>query len=163
MRAKWFKMNAATLFGGDYQHSIWIDAAFWIHHGEGFAEHCLEHLQGGLAMYPHPAEHRTLEREAQLSSQMPKYEGQPLIDQVAHYRRQGLEGGRLWCGGVIARAHTKKIAQFEQRWLAECLTWSAQDQLSLPYVLKQTGIEPGLIPGDIYSNPWLAHLWSGTG
>lgn len=162
LKAKWFKMNAVTLHRLSYKTSIWIDAAFWVHHGEGFAEHCLRHLHDGMAFYPHPAEFRSLEQESAISAQMRKYDGEPLIEQVQHYRRQGFEGGRLLCGGVIARVHTPKIARLEKRWLKECQTWSTQDQLSLPYVLHRAKITPGLIPGDIYSNPYLAHLWSGT-
>jgi len=161
MQAKWFKMHAGELFAHAYEHSIWIDSAFWIHHGEGLPEHCLSQLKDGIAMYPHPASHRSLEREAQISSLMPKYAGEPLVDQVAYYRRQGLEGGRLLCGGVIARAHTPEVMRMDDLWWDECLRWSSQDQLSLPYALKLAGAAPGLIPGDIYSNTFLAHLWSG--
>lgn len=160
--AKWFKMSASALFSEQYETSIWIDAAFWVHHGEGFAQHCLSHLHDGIAFYPHPAEFRSLEQESVISAEMRKYDGEPLIEQVQHYRKQGLVGGRLFCGGVIAREHTPKIARLEERWLEECRRWSSQDQLSLPYVLREIGITPGLIPGDIYSNPYLAHLWSGT-
>ena len=92
---------------------------------------------------------------------MPKYNGEPLAEQVAHYRSLGFKGGRLLCGGVIAREHTGDIRQLEEAWFRECERWTSQDQLSLPYVLQQRGVVPGLIPGDIYSNPYLYHLWSG--
>lgn len=162
MRAKRLKLGSGDLFAGDYEHSIWLDAAFWMHNAKGFVEHCLAHLHDGIAMYPHPAWYRSLEREAQISQAMPKYAGTPLVDQVASYRRRGLEGGRLICGGVIARKqHSVALTQLEELWWQECIEWSPQDQLSLPWVLKQTGITPGLIPGDIYSNNHLAHLWSG--
>lgn len=161
MTAKIYKLEPDQLFGKGYEHSIWLDAAFWVHSAKGFVEHCLAHLHDDIAMYPHPAWYRSLEREAQISSLMPKYAGNALVDQVASYRRRGLEGGRLLCGGVIARRHSAKIDAFDKLWLKECEIWSPQDQLSLPWVLKQTGITPGLIPGDIYSNDYLAHLWSG--
>lgn len=161
MRAKWFKMSSFWQFDMKYQYSVWIDAAFWVHHGRGFVDHCLNHLHDGIAFYPHPAEHRSLEREVEYALAMPKYAGEPLAEQVAHYRSLGFEGGRLLCGGVIAREHTGEICQLEEDWLRECQQWTSQDQLSLPYVLHKRGITPGLIPGDIYSNPYLYHLWSG--
>lgn len=161
MRAKWYKMASFWLFDMKYEHSIWIDAAFWIHSAKGFAEHCLAFLHDGIAFYPHPAEHRPLEQEVAFSVAMPKYDGEPLSNQIAHYRREGLEGGRLYCGGVIARKLTGDIALLDEAWLYECKTWTSQDQLSLPYVLWKQGITPGKIPGDIYSNPFLVHLWSG--
>jgi hypothetical protein len=169
MRAKWHKLSSCQQFErddlyrrlGSYQYSVWIDAAFWIHHGKGFVDHCLNHLRDGIAFYPHPAEHRTLEQEVAYSSAMPKYDGEPLLEQVQHYRRQGLSGGRLYCGGVIAREHSPAVRALEEDWLLECENWSSQDQLSLPFVLEQHGVTPGQIPGDIYSNPYLYHLWSG--
>lgn len=162
MRAKYYKLTSVTHFRQLYQYSVWIDAAFWVHHGKGFVDHCLSHLRDGIAFYPHPAEHRTLEREVEYALQMPKYDGEPLAQQVQHYREQGFQGGRLLCGGVIAREHTEKISKLEHAWYDECERWTSQDQLSLPYVLDKHSITPGLIPGDIYSNPYLYHLWSGT-
>lgn len=162
MRAKYHKLASCWHFDRKYQYSVWIDAAFWVHHGAGFVDHCLGHLHDGIAFYPHPAEHRTLEQEVSYALAMPKYDGEPLVEQVRHYRREGFEGGRLLCGGVIAREHTRSVEQLEGAWYNECERWTSQDQLSLPYVLAKHGITPGLIPGDIYSNPYLYHLWSGT-
>lgn len=162
MRAKYHKLSSYLHFEGKYRYSVWIDSAFWVHHGKGFVDHCLEHLHDGIAFYPHPAEFRTLEQEVSYALAMPKYDGEPLVEQVQHYRREGFSGGRLLCGGVIAREHTSAIYALENDWFRECERWTSQDQLSLPYVLQQRGIEPGLIPGDIYSNPFLYHLWSGT-
>jgi len=162
MQAKYYKLDSVAQFCRKYQYSVWIDSAFWVHHGKGFADHCLKHLRDGIAFYPHPAEHRTLEQEVSYAIAMPKYDGEPLVEQVQHYRREGFRGGRLLCGGVIAREHTRAIAELERAWYDECERWTSQDQLSLPYVLKQRGVTPGHIPGDIYSNPYLYHLWSGT-
>ncbi len=162
LQAKVFKMSAVAMFGGQYDYSIWLDASFWAHHGAGFAEHCLAHLHDGLAFYPHPAEWRSLEQEALISQRMPKYAGEDLVGQVQRYRDLGLAGGKLLCGGVIARAHTPDVARLESRWLEECKARSPQDQLSLPFCLWKEGLRPGLIPGDIYSNEFLVHLWSGT-
>lgn len=162
MKAKWFKLNATWLFAEEYEHSIWLDAAFWVHSARGFVDHCLAHLHDGIAFYPHPAYWRSLEQEAIISGKMPKYDGEPMAEQVEHYRKLGLVGGTLLCGGVIPRVHTKDIALLEERWLKECRQWSSQDQLALPYCLWKEGIRPGLLPGDIYSNDYLVHLWSGT-
>jgi len=162
MRAKYYKMTSISQFYRRYEYSVWIDAAFWIHHGKGFVDHCLNHLHDGIAFYPHPAEFRSLEQEVSYALAMPKYDGEPLSEQVAHYRQLGFEGGRLLCGGVIAREHLLSIRDLEEAWYNQCEQWTSQDQLSLPYVLERCGITPGLIPGDIYSNPYLYHLWSGT-
>lgn len=160
MQAKYFKLGC-TQFLPQYDASIWIDAAFWVHHANGFAGHCLSFVRNGWAFYPHPAETRTLEQEVEFAVQMPKYRGEPLQQQVAHYRQQGFLGNQLYCGGVIARIHTKFVAEVEADWLAECVRWTSQDQLSLPYVLWKRKLQVGNIPQDIYSNPYLCHLWSG--
>lgn len=161
MQAKHFKLGAYE-FLRNYDASVWIDAAFWVHHAKGFAEHCLSFMKNGWAFYPHPAETRTLEQEVDFAERMPKYQGEPLRKQIAHYRRSGFLGNDLLCGGVIAREHRVHIARTEARWLAECRRWTSQDQLSLPYVLWDGEIQVGHIPQDIYSNPFLCHIWSGT-
>lgn len=162
MQAKEFKLRASRYLS-EYDASVWIDAAFWVHHAKGFAEHCLSFMRNGWAFYPHPADTRTLEQEVEFAEAMPKYRGEPLRAQVEHYRRSGFLGNQLLCGGVIAREHDAPLtATVEQAWLQECQQWTAQDQLSLPYVLWQLGVPVGHIPQDIYSNPFLCHLWSGT-
>lgn len=161
MQAKHFKL-AAFQFLRQYDASVWIDAAFWVHHAKGFAEHCLSFMKNGWAFYPHPAEARTLEQEVDFAERMPKYRGELLREQVAHYRKSGFSGNDLLCGGVIAREHVAHVARTEEYWLEECRRWTSQDQLSLPYVLWQRALQVGHIPQDIYSNPFLCHIWSGT-
>ena len=41
-----------------------------------------------------------------------------------------------------------------QRWWEEILEWSLQDQLSLPYVSWVLGVQPYVIPGNLYDGKW---------
>ncbi len=171
MDAKWFKMSACHLFP-DRQWSIYIDSSVRVK--DPFlmlqrAAHALglRRTDPALALFEHPEDPlRSLEAEATFSMTMPKYAGEPCIEQVAHYRQAGFLADdpsyRLYAGGCIARCHVRQIDLFEKAWFDECVHWSVQDQLSLPYVLWQLSVTPGIIPGSIYDNEFLMRVWSGS-
>lgn len=172
MDAKWYKMSACHLFP-DRQWSIYLDAsvrvkdaARLVHEASTATEAA---FTGGLALFLHPEDpHRSLEEEAWFSMTFAKYAGEPCVAQVAHYRAAGLPPGdrsyRLYAGGVIARLHSRNIERLEKTWFDECVHWSSQDQLSLPFALWLTrGYRdtPGIIPGCIYDCDFLGRVWSG--
>jgi len=178
MDAKWFKMSACHLFP-DREWSIYIDSSVRVKEPHLMLQRCHHALTGittrgvrspraSIALFEHPEDPlRSLEAEAEFSMTFPKYQGEPCIEQVAHYRSAGmpkaLEGYRLYAGGCIARWHWPPIAELEKAWLDECVHWSVQDQLSLPYVLWRHEMIPGVIPGNIYDNEFLMRVWSGPG
>jgi hypothetical protein len=96
---------------------------------------------------------------------MQKYQSEPCIEQVAHYREAGMSRAEpdylLYAGGVIGRVHSSDTERFEKAWFDECVHWSVQDQLSLPFVLWRQKRTPGIIPGNIYDNEFLGRVWSG--
>ncbi len=177
MDAKWLKMSACHLFP-DRQWSIYIDSSVRVKEPHLMLQRCHYALGGthgvqgvnpgvSIALFEHPEDpQRSLEAEAVFSMTMPKYAGEPCVEQVAHYRQAGFLADdpsyRLYAGGCIARCHTVQIALFEKAWFDECVHWSVQDQLSLPYVLRQLSITPGIIPGSIYDNEFLMRVWSGS-
>lgn len=175
MDAKWYKMSACHLFP-DHDWSIYIDASVRVKDPRGLISvvHGLldQPKHHGLAFFEHPENPaRSLEEEARFSMTMGKYAGEPCIEQVAHYRASGFfahdPGYHLLAGGCIGRKHWTGIDLFEKMWLDECVHWSCQDQLSLPYVLWKTRVgyarehEPGIIPGSIYNGDLLCRIWSG--
>ena len=91
------------------------------------------------AMYPHP-ERCNIRDEAEFSIPWYKYANQPLRQQVEHYLKEQRVDG-LWAGGIIARRHTTRVLAASSTWFKECLRWSTQDQLSLPYVLAKHKIK----------------------
>lgn len=186
MDAKWFKMSACHLMP-DKSWSIYLDASVRVRNGAALIaavraamdRSITQEMDGamglieasGLAFFAHPEDpHRSLEEEATFSMTMGKYAGEPCLEQVAHYRACGraLEGVStvpftyaLFAGGVIGRDHTDINARFEKAWFDECVHWSVQDQLSLPFVLRSEGRVPGVIPGNIYDCELLSRVWSG--
>ncbi len=172
MDAKWFKMSATHLFP-THDWSIYIDASVRVKDPLALVEAVRDALEQPvsdrqLAFFAHPEDpQRSLEDEARFSMTMPKYAGEPCIEQVAHYRSAGMPSGSpLWlyqllAGGCIGRKHSDINAAFEKAWFDECVHWSCQDQLSLPYVLWRQQRAVGIIPGSIYDNAFLSRVWSG--
>ncbi len=178
MDAKWYKMSAIHLMP-DKPWSIYIDASVRVKDGKAMIaavraamnSSIVKAMDGsvtpatdasGLAFFSHPEDpSRSLEEEAAFSMTMGKYAGEPCVEQVAHYRACGLHPTALVAGGVIGRDHTEENARFEKAWFDECVNWSVQDQLSLPFVLWREGRTPGVIPGNIYDCGFLGRVWSG--
>ena len=152
LAAKWFKMNPHRLFA-DYRHTIWIDGNVKIS-TESFADEVLACVsESGLALFRHPDRDNVFD-EARFSSEMPKYEGLPVLEQVDHYRAQGFDASGLYACGILVRDNaSEKIRQLNDDWMHENTRWTYQDQLSLPFLLWKHGIEPGVIPYDLWDNP----------
>lgn len=160
MNAKWYRTASDYLFP-EYDVSIWIDASMT-------PDTCAllsavdKALEGrDIAMFIHPERNNVYE-EAAVSATMGKYAGEPLFEQVAAYRTAGLPDAHgLWATGIMARRKSIPIVDFNRLWLSENIRWSWQDQLSVPYVLWKTGIQPGVIPGNIYDTPLASRVWTG--
>lgn len=153
--AKYFKMRPDLVLP-EYDRTIWIDGTVRVE-SPAFVEEAMSWTSGsGIAMFRHP-ERDDIWDEADVSLTMPKYMAEPIAAQVSHYLDCGFpHRSGLWCGGIIARQHTGLVKQLGEAWLAEVDRWSIQDQISLPYVLRELDIVPGAFPASLYENPWLA-------
>lgn len=160
MDSKWSRMNSDILLT-NYDVTIWVDASFQLKNVDRFIASCLRDLgRHDTALFRHP-ERNNIYDEAEVSLRMDKYAGQSLLEQVEHYRREGLPRNHvLWAGGIqIRRARSELVSEINRRWFAECVRWSFQDQLSLPYVLwdlRATGLVATL-EGNVYRGP--EHEW----
>ena len=147
MDAKWFKMNPHDALPG-CDLSIWIDGSIRLTSAEEFVRMCLAAVDGnGIAFYAHP-ERQDIYKEVEESRKLPqKYGGEPMEEQVASYRSEGLPDDHgLWAGGIIVRDHRVPwVRELNERWLGECEQWSIQDQLSLPYVFWKLERRPAEI------------------
>ena len=163
MAAKFWKMFPLGA-GGDEKIgdiSIWIDASITVTDVHEMVRVCKAALgKRDVAFFKHP-ERDNIFDEAAVSITLPKYAGLPLIAQVESYAAEGLpRASGLWAGGVIVRRHNPKRVKFEADWWDECKKWSYQDQLSLPYVLWNRDLRPGVIPGSVYKTAF--HTWTPT-
>lgn len=152
--AKRFKMLPHA-FLPEFSQSLWVDGTVRVDSSTFAAEALACAEPSGIAMFAHPERDDVVD-EANVSLTMPKYQTEPIAPQVEHYIRNGLpRHSGLWCGGIIARHHTKLVRELGEAWLAEVDRWSIQDQLSLAWIVHQRNITPGAFPSSLYQNPWL--------
>lgn len=139
--------------------SIWVDASFRVV-SDRFATEALA-LADPIAQFTHPWRD-CLYDEASASALLPKYKGEPIIEQARAYRAAGHpEHWGLWAAGVIARQHTRQVRKLGEAWAGEVNAWSVQDQISQPYALHKVGLRPTALPGTHFANSWLKYEGSG--
>jgi hypothetical protein len=137
--------------------TIWLDAAARIKTPDTIAALAEALGDGQIAQFKHPTR-QALEAEVTESESMGKYHGQPMREQVAHYRRHGLPGNGLWATGCLIRNASPAVQTLGDLWLTEMWRWGWQDQLSEPYALWCAGINPVPLPWDLWKNPHIE--WS---
>ena len=138
--------------------SVWIDASFSVrdHEFSAFvADHVTRHE---IVVWKHPESRNCLYSEAAYCQDWPKYAGDPIRAQTAAYRAAGMpEGFGLFAAGTVGWQHTPAMRKFGQAWLAQCHAWSIQDQISLPFLLWQRGIKPGIWGAHEFANHLLTY------
>lgn len=155
LEAKYWKMFAALLLPA-HDFTVWIDGSFLIHSPSFVAEAVACIGESGIAMFPHPWRDCIYD-EADASVGLLKYQGLPIYDQVAEYRKEGHpEHWGLWATGAIARANTAAVDDLMEAWWAENEKWTYQDQLSFPVVCRRMGVRPDVFPHHLVTNPWTA-------
>jgi hypothetical protein len=145
--------------------SIWIDASRRIK-SPAFAADMRANLgDGEWAMFIHPWRDCIYE-EAIASLELPKYQGMPIMEQVDAYRPVVPPHSGLFGCTVIVRREpaAERVIRANQLWWEENVKWTAQDQLSLPYVLRKVAdCEPRLIREDKFYNAWFDFVPHPTG
>lgn len=117
-----------------------------------------------LTQFDHPWR-QCISTEAQASVGMPKYDGQPVIRQAAHYIEHGhlLDWG-LWATGLIVRrlhgswSEQENLTEFGLEWLAEQCRWTYQDQISEAVVLRRRGMRPHCFDAPLHGSGWVEWL-----
>jgi Protein of unknown function (DUF616) len=152
-----------------HDHVIWIDASMEIVASD-FAREALSSIREGLAVHRHPRRDCIYgEAAASLGSESQggKYDGQPINEQVEHYRVEGHpeHAGLYACGTIAWDLRNSNSRILGQQWFADCERWSVQDQLSFPVVCARLGVMPGVFPlpqlepacrgSDYIGNNWL--------
>lgn len=134
LRAKWWKTHP-ELAVPDTDVSVWIDGS--LAPGPIFGSRCRDALgKMDVAFTPHPL--RTcIYTECDASMGLPKYDAARMLQQVGYYRKMGHpENWGLFASGAMTRRHNNRVEQFNHEWWQHNITWTWQDQLSLPYVLR---------------------------
>ena len=106
-----------------------------------FAERCLEELgDDDLWVMPHPWRDDILD-EAHAAEDDWRWASQRIVDQAEHYIAQGHpRHWGLFHGGMVVRRDSPAMRAFNEAWFAEHCGWSSQNQISLPPLLRTSGI-----------------------
>lgn len=147
----WQYVNAAT--------TVWVDASLRF-----LVPDALEQIVAGaegaaIAQIVHPWRDCIYD-EAHASVGMPKYQGQPVAEQVAAYRKRNYpEHWGLWATGLIVR-NGWVTTDLDTAWLAEQVRWTYQDQLSQAPLLWEDEVRPHPLPFPLHGSgvfEWLPH------
>lgn len=136
----------------DCGRTVWIDGGARLLH-QGAAQWAAEH--GPFAQFVHP-ERQDIEAEAMVSAGMRKYADQPVLEQVAYYKKLGMpDNFGLWATGMIVRDNTFNSPGrlMGEMWMAEQIRWTYQDQLSWPFLLWRSVFRPSPLGGALWGNP----------
>lgn len=128
---KWWKTHP-DLVAPDAEVTVWMDASMEVTE-EGYVERCRDALQGDQwSIMAHP-ERRCIYDEATYSAVLTwRYDAAALTRQAEHYRQFHPAGWGLFATGNLIRRHTWQSIEISHAWWHECITWSHQDQVSLP-------------------------------
>jgi len=140
MNHKWWKCHPELACPG-VDVSLWVDGRMEIIDPD-YVGRCIRELgEDDWACMPHP-ERICIYPEAELSASLVwRYDPPSINTQAAHYRSLGHpDNWDLVATGRNARRHTPEVLELSKQWWYECLTWSHQDQLSLPVLFRGSGI-----------------------
>ena len=144
----------------DCEAAIWIDASFELV-GRGFHKWVREHLeQDDFVVWKHPEGRNCIQQEAAVCYDFPKYRNQPIREQAAHYLADGMP--RMWglfAAGTVGYRFTPESKRLGAAWYREQERWTLQDQISLPYLLWNSGKRFGIWRANEYDNPYLRLRW----
>ncbi len=83
---------------------------------------------------------------------------QVISRQLSAYRDQGFpEHFGLVETGVLVRRHTDAVKELNEAWWEQILRYSRRDQVSLPYVSWQKGLQIYRSIGSLIHHPWFTH------
>jgi hypothetical protein len=134
--------------------SVWVDASVRVI-SPSFAADFLA-AADPLAGFAHPGRDCIYEEaRATMALGLAKYAGEPVMAQADHYRQAGHpEHWGLWETTILARHHTAEAMKLGEAWAAEVDQWSPQCQVSWPFVLRNAGLRPAVLPGAATGSAW---------
>ena len=113
-----------------------------------------------LVVWSHPEGRTCYRDEAAICWDWPKYAAYDMRGQVQHYSNAGMpHNWGLFACGLIGWRFTPEAKAFGAAWLREQHDWSIQDQVSLPYLLWESGKPFGIWPANQYQNDLFRIRW----
>lgn len=144
----------------DCDAAVWLDASFEITSPK-FRPWVERHLErDDFVVWSHPEGRICLWQEAQVCWDFPKYAGQPIKAQAESYLRDGMpQHWGLFAAGTVGWRFTPEAKRLGARWYREQERWTLQDQISLPYLLWESGKRFGVWDANEYENPYVRLRW----
>lgn len=138
----------------NYKYLIWIDGDMEILKKD-FIPEILSYLNNGFVVSPHFDNRNCAYGEATIKPF--KYRNEPLDEQINFYRSEGFpENYGLYECGVSARDMTNEtVKNLGQFWYEQNITWSFQDQVSLPYCFWKLNYQPDILPKSFRDFGWV--------
>jgi len=81
-------------------------------------------------------------QEAQQIINNGRFPADVIEPQIDYYKSQGYEDCGLFLNGFFVRDHSQEINHLHNHWYKETCRFAPRDQLSLPYAVWLTGVEP---------------------
>lgn len=162
MYGKVNKMMNWYLYPG-YDFYIWRDCRISFLSNDHIVDF-VESLEKDIGLFHHRSSN-TIKTSMGVSEYTLRRYTMPLVQaQISHYLKKGIreEYGHFEGGLFVFRKDLVKDEHnnLMRMWLSETMTWSENDQLSLPYCLESHGIEPQVFEGNVLSNKWTSANYS---
>ena len=153
--ARYHKLHPHKLFP-DADVSVWLDGSEQL---LASPRKLIEkYLRGSdFATLRHPLRN-TVKQEARACNRLKKDDAATLASQLGRYDKDKFpDKSGLFETCIVIRRHTPKIAELNEFWWSEIVRGSLRDQVSLPYALYKTGVNPNIITGQRGQCPYLRH------
>lgn len=110
---------------------------------------------GGMSMLPHP-DRRTVQDEWPEAAAQGRYEGQMVREQAEWYAANPMNwtDDRLWATTVISQVINAEHHVMGLKWMVQNCFWTAQDQISLPWIAANSYVHIWPIPLDLWHNDY---------
>jgi hypothetical protein len=145
-----------------YDVYVWLDATLTFRQTSS-VQWLLDELgEVDVALFKHPYRTTVAQEAAFLREELPKsrrlmqrYTGELLDEQLEAVT--GVEEEGLHAGGVVVYRPTPRVCAMLAAWWKHVSCFHQDDQLSLPFVLKQHDVQAHIINANIYENPYLRY------
>lgn len=142
MQARRLKILAHDVIDCDI--SLWIDGRNQLHRLNGVFD-----LTADLALTPHPTRGCIFD-EADHCKRLKRGDPDRIDRAVARYKAEGHPRQHgLWYTGVVFRRHTRAAIDFNRHWWGEIAEGSSRDQISVPVVMRRTGVSYDNLPVNV--------------
>jgi hypothetical protein len=148
MYSKYYKVQSTNIeLLSKFKYIIWIDASIVIKN-VNFVNDILNLIQKDREQNMFIFEHyiRTdIFSEYLASKHIVKYNANNMYNQVKNYIADGFNDNYLYEAGFFIYKNNEQMKKTLNDWWKEIVTFSFQDQLSLPYILNKNNIKPNLL------------------